>query len=139
MTAFDTDVLTGIFQGTPMLMSRFAAIPPAEQAVPVIVVEEILRGRLETVRKAEAGKTNISLERAYWLFQESFRDFMPLHILEYSRQAHAVFASWKQQKVRGTTHDLRIAAIALAHSAKLVTHNRKDFQHIPGLNVEFWT
>jgi hypothetical protein len=39
--------------------------------VPVIVIEEIIRGRLNVIRQAEAGKARISLERAYELFEET--------------------------------------------------------------------
>jgi tRNA(fMet)-specific endonuclease VapC len=42
---------------------------------------------------------------------------------------------------RGTpspTFDLLIAATALEHSLILVTHNTKDFVHIPGLQVVDW-
>lgn len=56
-------------------MARAAAIPLHEQAVPVIVVEEILRGRLNIIRQAEAGRASISLARAYELFEETFTDF----------------------------------------------------------------
>jgi tRNA(fMet)-specific endonuclease VapC len=34
--------------------------------------------------------------------------------------------------------DLQIASIALAHRATLVTRILKDFQQIPGLQVENW-
>lgn len=34
--------------------------------------------------------------------------------------------------------DLRIACIALAHDATLVTRNTKDFAHVPNLKVENW-
>jgi predicted nucleic acid-binding protein len=29
-------------------------------------------------------------------------------------------------------------AICVAHNAKLITRNRRDFERIPGLIVEFW-
>jgi hypothetical protein len=32
----------------------------------------------------------------------------------------------------------RIAASCVVSSAMLVTRNRRDFQSIPGLSVEFW-
>jgi tRNA(fMet)-specific endonuclease VapC len=42
------------------------------------------------------------------------------------------------QKIRVSTHDLRIAAICVSASATLISRNRADFQRIPGLDVEFW-
>jgi predicted nucleic acid-binding protein len=35
-------------------------------------------------------------------------------------------------------HDLRIAAIGVAHSATLISRYRWDFERVPGLSVEFW-
>jgi len=34
--------------------------------------------------------------------------------------------------------DLKIASIAIAHSATLLTRNRRDFEVVPGLHVEDW-
>ncbi len=64
MIAYDTDVLTELLLGKKEFVERAAVIPAAEQTVPIIVVEEIIRGRLEVIRRAEAGKAKITVEAA---------------------------------------------------------------------------
>jgi tRNA(fMet)-specific endonuclease VapC len=118
--------------------TRAATIPLHEQAMPVIVIEEIMRGRLNIIRQAEAGRTNVSLARAYALFEDTVTDFRPLHILSYTVQAEALYQEWRQQGSRLGTHDLRIAAICVARTAKLISRNRQDFAQVPGLVTEFW-
>lgn len=138
MIAFDTDVLTEILQGDAVCVARASAIPVSDQAVPVIVLEEILRGRLNIVRQAEAGKAKVSLERAYELLEEALNDFRRVKVLSYSSQAESLYRQWQQQRIRISTHDLRIAAICVVHDATLISRNRRDFQRVPGLMVEFW-
>jgi tRNA(fMet)-specific endonuclease VapC len=138
MKAFDTDVLTEVLAGNPAYAARVAAVPPAEQAVPVVSVEEIIRGRLNTIRQAEAGKARVTIEQAYSLFEQTLADIRELTILPLTPPAEQLVKEWRQQKVRGSTHDLRIAAICVTTSATLVTRNRRDFESIPGLSVEFW-
>ncbi len=138
MIAYDTDVLTEFLLGKEDIVKRASAIPSAEQAVPIVVVEEIMRGRLETVRRAEAGKAKVSLETAYYLLEQTLIDLRRLTILSYTPDAEARFQDWRQQKLRVGTHDLRIAAIAVAHSAVLVSRNRRDYDRVPGLTVEYW-
>ncbi len=138
MIAFDTDALTEILLGNTAFVDRVAAIPAHEQAVPVIVIEEIIRGRLNVVRQAEAGRSRVSIVHAYGLFEETFRDFRRIHILSYTAQAEARYQQWLQQGIRLATHDLRIAAICVAHDARLISRNRQDFERVPGLMVEFW-
>lgn len=120
-------------------ISHEPTIPEYEQAVPIIVVEEIIRGRLNIIRQAEANNAKISLERAYNLFEETFRDFQQLYILSYTPQADQIYRQWRQEKVRISTHDLRIAAICVAHSATLISRNRQDYAQIPGLAIQFWS
>ena len=138
MIAFDTDVLTEVLLGSPVYVERAAAIPLHEQAVPVIVAEEIMRGRLNVIRQAEAGRVSISLARAYELFEDTFADFRRLHILSYTAQAEALYQEWRHQGIRLGTHDLRIAAICVAYRATLISRNRRDFERVPGLVAEFW-
>ena len=138
MTAFDTNVLTEILAGNEKVIARAITIPIDQQAVPVIVIEETIRGRLNIIRQAESGNAKISLERAYEFFQETFEDTRRLRILAYTASAEVIYQQWRAQGFRISTHDLRIAAICVAHNAKLITRNRRDFEQIPGLTVDFW-
>jgi len=45
----------------------------------------------------------------------------------------------KSKKIRIGTMDLKIAAIAIANDAILVTRNLVDFEKVPGLNAQDWT
>jgi tRNA(fMet)-specific endonuclease VapC len=138
MKAFDTDVLTELLLGNAEYASRAALIPPNEQAVPIVVVEEIVRGRLNVIRQAEAGKARLPIERAYELFEQTLHDLREVTVLSYTPQAEALFQQWRSQKLRLGTHDLRIAAICVAHAATLISRNRRDFERVPGLTVEYW-
>lgn len=64
MIAFDTDVLTGILLGRTDFVKRASLFEANSQFVPVIVVEGIMRGRMNTIRQAEAGKSKIGIDRA---------------------------------------------------------------------------
>ena len=71
MVAFDTNVLTEILLGNTAFVERAATIPIYQQALPVIVVEEIIRGRFNVIRQAEAGKARISLVMSWPFFRTS--------------------------------------------------------------------
>jgi tRNA(fMet)-specific endonuclease VapC len=59
-------------------------------------------------------------------------------VLSYTPHAETLYQQWRQQRLRLPTHDLRIAAICVAHVATLISRNRRDFAQVPGLQVEFW-
>src|SRR5438132_11440004 len=138
MKAFDTDILTEILLGNPAYAQRIANVPLAEQAVSIVAVEEVIRGRLSTIRQAEAGKARVTIEQAYLLFERTLEDFRELHILSFTEAAEKLLKEWRKQGIRGSTHDLRIAAKCVVGSATLVTRNRRHFQDVPALSAEFW-
>ena len=138
MFAFDADVLTEILAGNAAVTPRAAVIPPHEQAVPIVVIEEIIRGRLNSIRQAEAGKTKIAIPRAYELVERTLNAFRKTLVLPYTPAADELYEQWRTQQIRGGTHDLRIAANCVVHSATLVTRNRRDFDGLPGLALEVW-
>jgi tRNA(fMet)-specific endonuclease VapC len=138
MIAFDADILTEILAGNSRVVSRAALILIEEQAVPIIVIEEIVRGRLNSIRAAESGKSKLTLPRAYELFDQTISDFREFISLPFTPAAELLFQDWRAQKAKGGTHDLRVAAICVVHSATLVTRNRRDFESLPGLLLEVW-
>ncbi|HEX4141935.1 MAG TPA: type II toxin-antitoxin system VapC family toxin [Pirellulales bacterium] len=44
----------------------------------------------------------------------------------------------RQQGTSVPTTDLMIASVALVHDLTLVTHNRADYQNVPGLRIDDW-
>jgi tRNA(fMet)-specific endonuclease VapC len=72
------------------------------------------------------------------LFQETVEQLRQFRVLPYAPEAERLYRAWRQQKIRFGTHDLRIAAICVVHSVKLISRNRRDFESVPGLSVEFW-
>jgi tRNA(fMet)-specific endonuclease VapC len=72
------------------------------------------------------------------LFEQTLADIREVKVLSMMQQAEDLLKEWRKKKTRGSTHDLRIAALCVIGSATLVTRNRRDFQKIPGLSVEFW-
>lgn len=139
MTAFDSDVFTLITQGHEPYRVRLSQIAVGEQAIPLVVLEESIRGRLNSIRKAETAKQQQKIVSAYDRFFEVIADSHRYRVLPYTIAAHALFTAWRTAKIRIGTQDLRIAAICVVHGAKLITRNRRDYELVPGLSLEIWT
>lgn len=138
MIVFDTDVLVEILRGNPAIVERAARHSPNEQSISIVVVEEILRARLNAIRQAEAGNLRITLPRAYELFERSLQELGNFAVLPFTSDAESLFRDFRSRNIRVATHDLRIAAISVAHRVKLISRNRRDFDRVPGLDVEYW-
>jgi hypothetical protein len=101
MMAFDTDVLTEILMDNPVFVVRAATIPRHEQAVPVVMIEEILRGRLQVIRHAEshaigeilngclAYLSSFGNEQWRRVLQKRRKSLCPRHFLEWIRISSA--------------------------------------------------
>jgi tRNA(fMet)-specific endonuclease VapC len=50
-----------------------------------------------------------------------------------------LFKGLREKKIRIGTQDLRIASVALANNATMVTRNRQDFISVPSLKIEDWS
>src|SRR5438105_3828023 len=107
MNAFDTDILSELLLRNVVYTQRADLIPAADKVVPVVALEEVLRGRLDGIRRAQAGRIRLSLERAYDLFRDAVEDTRPYQLLPYTAAAHALVQQWQQAKIRVGTNDMR--------------------------------
>lgn len=132
----DTDHVTLQFRGHSQVGQKLALIPPDEIAITTITAEEQLRGRLAQIKKASTPDTLASAHRS---FRHAISYLAKLNILEFDSAAITIFEDLKRQRPRVGSQDLRIAAVAIANGAIVVTRNRGDFGQIPGLKIEDWT
>ncbi len=74
----------------------------------------------------------------YETLRNYFDYFKTIIIINFDDKAANIFKELKSSKIRIGTMDLKIASIALANDAILVSRNLSDFEQIPGLRVKNW-
>jgi tRNA(fMet)-specific endonuclease VapC len=104
-------------------------------ALPIVVIEEQLRGWLAKIHSIHDVHRQIVpyayLKRAFTAFRES-------PIQEWNEPAADHFTRLRPLRNRIGAQDLKIACIALANDALLISANLRDFQQVPNLRVQDW-
>ncbi len=135
----DTDHLSLLYRDSVEAVNigrRIARIPDTRIAVSIISYEEQMRGWLSFSAQAKSTPQQIEAYRHLRKLVEQFRD-VPL--IDYDEKAAPEFERLVRERVRIGTMDLKIAAIALANGAVMLTRNRRDFEKVPDLQIEDWT
>jgi len=132
----DSDHLSLYQRGHEPLWPHLSSVSPEQIAITIISVEELVRGRLAQIRRAKKPQEQLS---AYYWLGETLDFLCNFTVFRYDSQAEAHFETFRAQKIRTGTQDLRIAAIALTRDATLVTCNQRDFEAIPSLKTEDWS
>jgi tRNA(fMet)-specific endonuclease VapC len=101
----------------------------------IVTVEEVMRGWLAAIRRTSDPFRQIN---AYAKLRQLFRSFATWDLLDWTAASAAEFAVLKSAKTRVGTMDLKIACIALANDATLLSRNLQDFERVPGLRVVDW-
>jgi tRNA(fMet)-specific endonuclease VapC len=125
----DADLIQQRLQGIPVDQVRITVITPMEQ------LKECL-GRINSTNDPmkQLGPFRLFLD----LLDYYGRCWTGL-ILPFDEAAVAEFEKFQTQLIRRIGgRDARIAAIALAHGATVMTANKRDFQQVPGLNIAEW-
>ena len=139
MIALDTDHLSILDHDSIegfVLGSRLAARANEDAFVTIITYEEQMRDWLSYVAKATSAAQQT---RAYEKLRQHVDTFRRIPLLDYDASAAHTFERLRQQRIRIGSMDLKIAAIAITNGALLLSRNLRDFQQVPGLQVEDWT
>lgn len=114
---------------SPTITHRLTSLPLGDLAICSVVRAELRYGAL---RHRDPGTELARLHR--------FID--PIQSLPFDDAAADHAAHIRAHLAAAGTligpHDIQIAAIALAHSLTLVTHNTNEFRRVPALSVEDW-
>jgi predicted nucleic acid-binding protein len=122
----DTSVLVDAERAGEWLAAR---VSPDGASISVITSSELLHGVHRATTEA------IRLRRQAYV-EHLLATLDPLPITLAVARAHAEL--WAAMDATGTrigSHDLWIAATALAHGSSVATRNVRDFERVPGLDV----
>jgi tRNA(fMet)-specific endonuclease VapC len=140
MFVLDTDHPTLLEWGSgaigQRLHERVKALPEGEIVTTIITFEEQTRGWLAFQARARTLQEQIN---AYRKLKRHLDIYLKIQVLEFDAEAAAEFERLKRLRIRVGAMDLKIAAIALANDATVLTRNFKDFNRVPGLRMEDWS
>ena len=119
-----------------LLRRRLDLLPEDAIRLSIVSFQEQTRGWLAYLHRARKRQ---ELLKGYADLQYLLSYYHAHEVFPFSELAMDEFESLQQQRIRIGTKDLRIAAIAKVNGAKLLSRNLRDFQQVPGLDVEDWT
>ena len=137
MILLDTDHLTVLqvpsSERRTRLLARLALAGDEVVGTTIVSVEEQTKGWLAAIARERQARRQV---RAYRELFDLFEFFHRFHIALFDDQAADLFDSFTALRVG--TMDRKIAAIAIANDALLLTANRRDYEKIPGLRFDNW-
>ena len=138
MILLDTDHFSVLTDGRhtlhAQLVSRLTGLDEPV-TIPVIAVEEQLRAWLAQIHRIRDVRKQIAPYERLVKLLETLGEW---EVVRWSEQAADEFSVLKQARIRVGTQDLKIAAIAIAYGAVLLSANLRDFDQVPGLRVADW-
>jgi tRNA(fMet)-specific endonuclease VapC len=139
MNLVDTDHITLLDRGGDegqKIRARLSQVRPEDVAASVVSYEEQMRGWLAYIAKLRAVDRQVE---GYRRPERMLQFYCATPLLPFDEKAAEEFQRLWLARTRIATMDLKIAAIALANDATLLSRNVSDFRKVAGLRVEDWT
>jgi predicted nucleic acid-binding protein len=133
---WDSNILRHYLDDHPLLLENLKKVPRRNILLPVVVVAEQLRGRVDAILKAEPSH----LSRAQQLFKQTQELLNKFQILYFDEPSLAVATQLTERaKTRRRYADMLIAAQAIAGRHILVTRNTDHFRDLlPANQLQNW-
>jgi tRNA(fMet)-specific endonuclease VapC len=127
----DTDILSYFIKGHSEVQSRVKSYVEAGGGIrfSLITYYEIVSG---LKHRDARGRLN-----SFLIFAKEC-EVLPLTVESVSISAEAYAVTRKNGKAVDDI-DLLIAGVAIQNNCVLITHNKRHFEHIPGLEIEDWS
>ena len=117
------------------LAERMADSDDQDFVTTCITLEEQKRGWLAQINRVK----HVAKQVPAYIELTGLIDFFSCWmVLPFDDNAAERFVSFRKQKVRTATMDLKIASIAVSKDALLLTANTRDFEMVPNLRIEDW-
>ena len=140
MYVLDTDHMSALEWGSgaagQRLILRLDRLPIGVAVTSIVTFEEQMRGWLSALAQSRVLEEQVE---TYRRLKRMLNNYLKVDVLEFDSRAAAEFQRLQRLRVRIGTMDLKIAAIALANDATVLTRNVKDFSRVPDLRFEDWT
>jgi tRNA(fMet)-specific endonuclease VapC len=135
----DTDHMSILRRGgvnALRLESRLNTAPEDEVVTCIVVYEEQMRGWMAEIAQMQSGTQFVI---PYNSLATTLAIYCGMTTMLFDVRAASYFDDLKRQRIGIGMQDLKIAAIALANDATLLTRNARDFARVPGLKFEDWS
>jgi tRNA(fMet)-specific endonuclease VapC len=126
----DTCVISDLIKGEARTTLRLRQTPPIDIAISAVTVMELRYGLVLNPQRAQ------KVEPAIASLLSSVT-ILPFGTVE-AEQAAQIRAALKPQGQPIGAYDVLIAATALQHNLIMVTANQREFERVPGLQIENW-
>lgn len=118
------------------LQMRLDALPDEEVVTCIVVYEEQMRGWMAEIARMQTGARFVA---PYASLATTLEIYCGMIVLPFDDRAAQIFDDLKRQPVHIGTQDLKIAAIALANNATVLTRNTQHFAKVPNIKHEDWS
>ena len=118
------------------MTERLLLVRPEDVAVTIVTYEEQMRGWLAWIAQAKAMELQVA---GYQRLRQHIERFRVIPVVDFDARAAVEFERLRKSGVRIGTMDLKIASIALANQATVLTRNLRDYSKVPDLHCADWT